>query len=229
MAIKIKTFVKGMLQNNVYLIYDEAQKDGAIIDLTQFKKGDDLDEFISENNIKIKNIILTHGHADHIGGVLDYLKEYKDTKVIACKDEKDVLGIADNNYTKDLFKNGFSVNPDIFVDEGDEIKINDNLIMKVIKTPGHTPGGICLYIKENKENGINEPILFSGDTLFYMSCGRADLYGGNWDTLVSSIRSKLYTLPKNTKVYSGHGEETEIGFEIKNNPYVGLDFDYAGE
>lgn len=229
MGVKVKVFVKGMLQNNIFILYDEEKKDAAIIDIPEFKKNDDVDTFIKENKLNMKYVILTHGHGDHIGGVKNLISEYKEAKLVACEDEKEIIEVEKNNYTKDIFKEGFTLTPDIYVKDKDTIKINDDIVLKVIATPGHTPGGICLYLEKSETLKMEKPILFSGDTLFFNSCGRADLFGGNWETLVKSIREKLYVLPKDTVVYTGHGEKTEIGYEISNNPYVGLDFDYSGE
>ncbi len=103
--------------------------------------------------------------------------------------------------------------PDIFLKGGDKIKIGD-VEMEVIETPGHTPGGISLYIK--KAN-----VVFTGDTLFWGSIGRTDLPGGDYNTIIHSLKDKLGNLPDDTKVYPGHGDDTTIGLEKKQNPYFG--------
>ena len=111
--------------------------------------------------------------------------------------------------------------PDVLFSEGDKLSLTNTDLdpflqsIKIIHTPGHTEGSACLY-----SDYLERPILFAGDTLFYQSIGRTDLPGGNFEDIISSIKNKLFTLPENTVVVTGHGPRTTIGNEIKLNPFV---------
>jgi glyoxylase-like metal-dependent hydrolase (beta-lactamase superfamily II) len=229
--LKVKTYPTGALQTNTYIVYDEASKEAAIIDAHEFSP--EAPAFINENVLIPKYFILTHGHGDHIGGLLEYVKKFPQLQVVAAEKEKPILGIPENNYTRDIFKKGLKIEPDIYVHEGDELKLGA-ASLKVIECPGHTPGGISLYSDGSGGEGFSDEsnaqkICFTGDTLFLESCGRADLFGGDWAALVRTIQNKLYALPKETVCYPGHGPATEIGYEIVHNQYVRPGFDYPGE
>jgi len=205
----LKTFPLGMINTNSYLLVDEESKEAIIIDL-----GGDcqiiLDE-IKNQNAKLKYILNTHGHFDHVLGE---------------KDAQDKLGIdiyiheADKlmleNLPLQLEKFGFVNNTDAPTDiktftEKDIFKIGNKQI-KVIHTPGHTPGSVCFLIENN---------LFSGDTLFYTSVGRTDFEGGSFAQISNSIQEKLFKLDDNITVYPGHDTKTTIGYEKKYNCYFG--------
>jgi glyoxylase-like metal-dependent hydrolase (beta-lactamase superfamily II) len=219
--LRLKHFQTGALQTNSYVIYDDEKKELAMIDSGNFSQ--EIVDFINETNSDFRYLILTHGHGDHIGGISKYKELFPSMKLAAGKNETDILRHASNNYSNDLHNMDISLTPDIFLSENDELQLGSH-ILKIIETPGHTPGGIAIFINDN-----TPPILFSGDTLFFESCGRADLYGGDWGKLVASIQDKLYKLPRDTEVYSGHGPKTTIGNEIYNNPYVRPGFNYPGE
>lgn len=142
----------------------------------------------------LKYIILTHGHFDHIGGVEEIRKEYK-AKVAISKEDAPMLDSP----------------PDILISDGDVIHLG-SLEIRAISTPGHTKGGMC-YIVENR--------LFTGDTLFKLSCGRTDFAEGDEREMLSSLR-KLKALDKDYYVYPGHGEFSSLDFERKNNPYMNM-------
>jgi len=201
----IKTYVAGFLENNIYLVLDEASKKGVLIDATE-----DLPEIIqAAQGYDIEYILLTHGHFDHISG-LNNLKKALNAKAVINKND---IIISDNiNEFTRLFNQPDSVPPtyEKFVNDGDILNIG-NLKIKVITTPGHTEGSVC-YLIDDK--------LFSGDTLFRGSIGRTDLFGGNYQKIKDSVLNKLLKLDSKIKVYTGHGPETTIDFEKRNNVLI---------
>ncbi len=210
--LTIKKFIFSPFQVNTYVLYDETKEciiiDAACIEATEEKE---ITEFISSNSLKPVKILNTHGHLDHIFGN-NYLKnKYK------C----DILGHAADDIVvanAKVYGAHYGIDfpePPAFsfhINDNDTIKFG-NSVLKVIHTPGHTQGGVSFYIE-------NDSVLFSGDSLFYGSIGRTDLPGGNFETLINSIKKKLLVLPKNTIVYSGHGPSTSIENETKGNPFL---------
>ena len=166
---------------------------------------------VRDNDVNIKYIILTHGHSDHICGVNEHKAEFPDAKIVAYKDEEAMLENPNLNQSSG-FGVPYSTKADILVSDGDELKVGD-VTLKFIHTPGHTEGGMCIYVKEAKA-------LFSGDTLFRQSIGRTDFPGGSYKEIMDSIRKKLFLLPDDTNVFPGHMGMTSIGFEKENNPFV---------
>lgn len=203
--MNIEVFVAGQLENNMYLIKDEASKKAVLIDASS-----NIPELIeASKGYDVEYILLTHGHFDHIMG-LTSLKQALNAQAVICKDD---LVISDNiNEFTRLFGLPDTVPPayDKYIKDGDIINVG-NLEINVIHTPGHTEGGVCYLIEDN---------LFSGDTLFKRSVGRTDLFGGNFKKLSDSIKNKLFKLDNNIKVFPGHGDMTTIGFEKKYNTEV---------
>ncbi|MEW8979617.1 MAG: MBL fold metallo-hydrolase [Symbiobacterium sp.] len=164
---------------------------------------------VEENGLTVAQIVLTHGHLDHIGGV-GWVKEWSGAPV--C------VHAADAPFLTDPFMNGSAYfgrhvtapAPDRLLRDGDRVEAG-SLSLEVIHTPGHSPGGICLHAPGH---------LFAGDTLFAGSIGRTDLYGGDFETLLRSIATRLLTLPPETVVYPGHGPTTTIGEEKEYNPFL---------
>lgn len=207
--MRITNLPSGALQANTYLVVDENTNEGFIVDPGGYNKV--LTREVQENNIKIKYIILTHGHSDHICGVNEHKADFPDAKVVAYKDEEAML--EDPNLNQSIgFGMPYSTKADILVNDGDELKVGD-ATLKFIHTPGHTPGGMCIYVEAAKA-------LFSGDTLFCQSIGRTDFPGGSYREIMDSIRKKLFLLPDDTNVFPGHMGPTSIGFEKENNPFV---------
>jgi len=163
---------------------------------------------VEDLGLDIKLIVLTHGHIDHIGA----LKEVKE----ATGAEVAIHGDDARSLRRQLLSVIFGLfyptppPPDRLLKDGDSIDVGD-LHFVVLHTPGHTSGGICL---------LGQGVVFSGDTLFNYSIGRTDLPGGSYSKLMNSIQTKLMTLPDNTVVYPGHGNETTIGAERRGNPYL---------
>lgn len=199
----------GPLQTNAYILSNE-QKECIIFD--PGSEGDVVISYVKEQELKPLAIFLTHAHFDHIGAV-DEVREAFAIPVYVHEKEKEWLGNPSLNGSK-LFM-GY----DIFVGEADEYIKSDkkmeigHFTFTAFHTPGHSPGSVSYYCKEAKA-------VFAGDVLFHGSIGRTDLPQGDGDVLAKSIRGKLYSLPDTIKVCCGHGPETTIGFEKKNNPFV---------
>jgi len=188
---------------NTYVVMDTVTNKGVIIDPGGYD--DALAKKIKAADVSILYIILTHGHPDHTGGAKGFKKEFPEAKLVACLHEKEMLATGSM-----FFGDKEGITPDMFVEDGDTLKVGE-LTLRIIHTPGHSPGGICIYVND---------CLFSGDTLFRQSIGRTDFPGASFNTLKRAIHEKLFTLPETTRVFPGHMEETDIGFEKRNNPFV---------
>lgn len=206
----IKRLPLGDVEANCYIICDEETKVGAVIDAGGFS--DVLLKEIEEAQIKnLKYILCTHGHFDHIAGVKKLKDIYTEAKIVIG--EKDAILTEDSeknvaNYFGAVFE---SFKPDITVKENDILKIG-NVSFRVLETPGHSLGGVC-YICDD------EKFLFSGDTLFKLTVGRTDLWGGNINELLDSVE-KLMLLSDDYAVYTGHNISTTIGSERVRNRYL---------
>jgi hydroxyacylglutathione hydrolase len=205
--LQVEPLIVGPLFSNCYIIYDDAEKLGAVID-----PGDDAEIILTkvkELDVSIKYILATHGHFDHIGAVAE-LKIALGADFLAHQD--DFFFIEDGKNA--ALRWGVNIQqppkPDRFIKDGDKIKIG-KFEFKVIHTPGHSPGGVCF---------LYDRMLFGGDTLFQGSIGRTDFRKGSFEDLKNSIRKRLYSLPDDTIVYTGHGPITTIGDEKKYNAFV---------
>lgn len=206
MSIEVKKFINRPFQVNSYLIYSGTE--ALIID-----PGHECRQIISEledNRLSPKGILLTHGHIDHIAGLASIDEHYPTLPIYLH--EKDIFLIDLIDEQNDLF----GLRPvkkipidNIFKSE-DEIVIS-SFNIKPISTPGHSPGSVSFLI---------DSLLFSGDTLFASSIGRTDLYNGDYNAIIQSIKQKLFILPENTVVFPGHGPTTTIGKEKSGNPYL---------
>ncbi|MBI5639849.1 MAG: MBL fold metallo-hydrolase [Nitrospirae bacterium] len=202
----IERIIVGQLDVNCYLVSDEATSDAVIID-----PGDESErivELIEGKGLRPKYVFLTHCHYDHVCAAGDLKKKYN-AALIMHKDEIEMYGMTKQLCISWGYDAGDFPSPDRTVKEGDEISIG-SCVFKVLHTPGHTPGGVCLY---------GEKTLFTGDTLFKGSVGRTDLPGGDTGMLFDSL-NKITKLPADTRVYCGHGDETTIGLELKQNPFL---------
>lgn len=206
---EITTLVVGPLEVNCYILWDRTAKEAFVID-----PGGDVDEILGELKAKgltVRYIINTHGHFDHVGAD-NSLKE-------ACSAKVAIHG-QDVNLLTDAHEHGifFGVNtprqaqPDMLLEDGSVIESN-GLKLKVIHTPGHTRGGICLYSEADNA-------LFTGDTLFAGSVGRTDFEGGSYEELMTSIRKKILPLGDNVAVLPGHGGPSTIAEEKESNPFL---------
>ncbi|MCX7770590.1 MAG: MBL fold metallo-hydrolase [Proteobacteria bacterium] len=201
-----KRFVVGPLEVNCFVVADEETKEGMVVD-----PGDNVDEiysFIEKNGIKIKYIINTHCHFDHCGGNRK-MKELTKAELLIHEKEKPVLERMDTSAQIWGFYVDKSPEPDRYLKDGDVLELG-NLKIEVIHTPGHSPGGICLKIDGK---------VITGDTLFAGGIGRTDFPGGDYDTLMKSIKERLFTLPEETEIYPGHGPSSTIRNEKYFNPF----------
>ena len=210
--ITIKKFTFNPVQENTFVVYDETGE-CAIVDAGCYYPNErkELDDFITDQQLKPVRLINTHCHFDHIMGITHCRTKYQ-LQFETHPDEAVLVEQAGEH--GDLF--GIPMDtvdpPDAFFTEGDRINFG-NSYLQVIGAPGHSPGGVVFYNEEQK-------ILIAGDVLFYGSIGRTDLPGGSFERLVGNIKTKLLSLPEDTKVFCGHGTETTIGFEKKNNPFL---------
>ena len=210
--MNVECIVLGEYQTNCYIVRrEQAGKDCLVIDTGL--DGETLIRYLQENGLNPTDVILTHGHIDHIYGLRGLESNYPEIKVHIHKLDADMLTDADMNMSA-LTAGAFAVKPaDELLEDNDTVKAA-GMDFRVIHTPGHTAGGICLYCE-------NYHTLFSGDTLFADSVGRTDLPPyGSMEQLIKSIKEKLLILPDETKVYPGHGPETTIGREKAYNQYL---------
>ena len=211
--IELGSYVIGMVQTNFYYLHREGEKETIVFDPADY--GKEIYEELARKGLEIKAIFLTHGHFDHILGVAA-LKQASGAPVYASALERDLLADPDPNTSSQL-RRSCTLEADHYLNDGDKVT-EAGITMRMISTPGHTEGSCCYYIEGSETGG--DPILISGDTLFEGSVGRTDLPTGSMHDIVESIRTKLYVLPDNTQVYSGHGGPTSIGYEKKNNFFV---------
>ncbi|MBN2461765.1 MAG: MBL fold metallo-hydrolase [Candidatus Cloacimonetes bacterium] len=193
---------------NTYLLEDEQSRQAAIIDLAA--PDPRVVDFIKKTDLVLKYIINTHGHGDHIAGN-GLLKEHFQAELLIHRADADMLLKPARNLSLLWGHHVISPPADRLLAGGEKIFLGESEI-EVISTPGHTPGGICLFTGE---------LLFCGDTLFAGSIGRTDLPGSDHRGLIKVIRNRLFLLPDNTIVLPGHGPVTTIGTEKINNPFVG--------
>ncbi|MCL2294438.1 MAG: MBL fold metallo-hydrolase [Spirochaetes bacterium] len=204
----IKKYSLGHIQTNSFLLCCETQKKAAIVDPGD--KSSQIIDFLYKEGYELLYIINTHGHFDHIGGNLFFSEKTK--APIAAHKEEYALITSGGGASFFGIPSEESPQPAIDLSEMDKISVG-GITLDIIYTPGHTPGHISLYHKESAS-------LFCGDVLFHRSIGRTDTPGGNHKLLLKSIREKLFTLPDETIVYSGHGPETRIIEEKRENPWV---------
>jgi hydroxyacylglutathione hydrolase len=202
----IKRLAVGPLEANVYIVGDEETKQAIVVD-----PGDEPDRILDEvksHNLKVESVICTHAHFDHIGAAGDIKKE-TGAKIFLHKGDLEAYGLVKDQAAFWGYSADDLPEPDDFVEEGDEIRVG-KLSFKVLHTPGHSRGGICLY---------GEGIIITGDTIFEGSVGRTDFPGGSIQELKTSFK-RIIELPEETKIYSGHGPETTVGKEKKYNFFV---------
>ena len=201
--MKIDTIVVGALQVNCYIVYDEGSHDAIVVD-----PGDEAEKIIGlieVQKLKVSRIVCTHGHFDHVGAVTR-LKEKTGAAVMLHKGDLDIYMRADKQGALWGFRIEQPPAPDIHMLEGDELAVG-RFRLKVFHTPGHSPGGICLY---------GEGMIFTGDTIFAGSVGRTDFPGGSITELKRSF-ARIIALPPETRIFSGHGPLTTVRNEKEDN------------
>ena len=211
--IKVSRFVCNMLQENAYVVSDESCEAvvidcGALYDVER----NAIIRYIKDNELKPVHLLCTHGHFDHVIGNDTITREFGLKPEVAAEDKhlmnlkkqlKDMMGMDYDNEVPPIGR---------LLTANDIIGFGTHSI-KILPTPGHTPGSVTFYIE-------TEHVAFTGDTLFKMSIGRTDFEGGSWTDMTNSLINVLAKLPANTKVYPGHGEPTSIGDELRYNPYM---------
>ena len=220
----VERIIVGALSTNAY-IYSEWKKECLLID-----PGGNLEELLAQmaiKNLKPLGIVCTHGHLDHVASAYELQRHFRDleTEVPVAIHEADAhyLGSkAEGSHQASFDQIGVDIQdvldgaaalfpePDLILKDGDPV-FESSLV--TIHTPGHTPGSICLYSEA-------QGVLFSGDTLFFEGIGRTDLKEGDNEAILASVRHRLFVLPPETRVFPGHGPNTTIEREIRNNPYV---------
>ncbi|MDR3598978.1 MAG: MBL fold metallo-hydrolase [Desulfosporosinus sp.] len=198
----------GAMGANCYLYACMESKKAVIID--PGADGKKIYQWILAKGLKVDYILLTHGHVDHIGAVDELKALLGEVSVGIHAGDAGMLTDGKQNLSSYLGREVVLQAADFMLQDGQELTIG-NQRLKVISTPGHSPGGVCFLSTEG---------LFSGDTLFAGSIGRTDFPGGSLDQLLQGVREKLLILPDDTKVFPGHGEETSIGEEKRDNPYL---------
>ncbi|MFN2435878.1 MAG: MBL fold metallo-hydrolase [Desulfotignum sp.] len=203
----IKKLEVGPIMANCYILGCEQTREAVVID-----PGDDPDRILmtlAKEKLTVKYLIDTHGHFDHVGANRR-MKEVTGAELAIHPDDVPMLAQLSRSAASFGLSAEDSPEPDLLLNEGDTVSFG-NITLKVIHTPGHSRGGICLY---------TPGYLFAGDTLFAGSIGRTDLPGGDYDTLIAGIKQKLLNLPDDTRVYTGHGPETTIADEKRMNPFL---------
>ncbi|WP_027377348.1 MBL fold metallo-hydrolase [Kaistella palustris] len=209
--VHIKSFVFNPFSENTYVVYNDGQQ-AYIIDPGNFSEEETqrLDKFIEENGLQIQNILLTHAHIDHVLGLQKAFDKYN-VPILLHEIEQEIL---DRNPI-DANRFGFFFKP--FAGDTAYLKENETIslghdIFNILHVPGHSPGHIAFHNEDQK-------LMISGDILFEGSIGRTDLYKGDHGQLISGITSKIFPLHDDTKIYSGHGNPTTVGFERNYNPF----------
>lgn len=211
--IKLKRFVFNPFAENTFIVWDEDSKEAMIVDPGCSNRDEEskFESFILTNKLIAKYLVNTHCHIDHIIGCKFVVEKFNSFYLIPKEDEP----LLQNGKTQASM---FGINLDAPPKPDDYLTEEKTLLLgrtapKLLFTPGHTPGEFCIYFSEEK-------ICLTGDVLFEGSVGRTDLWGADFETLMNSIKLKLYTLPDDVVIYPGHGETSTIGEEKKNNPFV---------
>lgn len=210
--ITIKQFTFSPVQENTYVVYNE-NREACIIDPGCYyaNERNQLKELIEKTGLQPKYLLNTHCHLDHVFGnkfihdtygLTLHLHPWEEKVLAFAPTSGEMWGLPFENYE----------GPFVFLEEGDELKLGTDTF-QILLTPGHSPGSICFY-------NYKQQLLIGGDVLFRESIGRTDLPGGDHETLLNSIRQKLFTLPDDVVVYPGHGPSTTIGYEKINNPFL---------
>lgn len=211
--LKIQRFVFNLFHENTYLICDEVTKAAAVIDPGMYDESEQkaFKAFVNQNSLQLKYCINTHCHIDHILGNA-FVKNEFGSKLMIPKDDEFLLELMVEEANKFGMNLEPSPKPDFYIDETTKLMLGE-IEGTFFSTPGHSPGEVCLYFEKEK-------VLFAGDVLFQESIGRSDLWGGNHETLLRSIKTKLLVLPDDVNVYPGHESSTTIGHERARNPFL---------
>ncbi|WBV58699.1 MBL fold metallo-hydrolase [Chryseobacterium daecheongense] len=210
--LKIQAFVFNFASENTYILYNE-HKNAWLIDPGNMNEQETslISNFIKDNDLKIQKILLTHAHIDHVFG-LQWAYDTFNLPVHMHQQDQEILDMLQMSGMR------FGINIDPikvevqYINDGDELDF-DGEKFKIYHVPGHSPGSIVFHNEKQK-------FMISGDVLFEGSIGRTDLYKGNYEQLITGIKTKLFVLDEETQVFSGHGNPTTIGFEKQYNPFL---------
>lgn len=206
----IKKLVVGFLETNCYIVGCERTKKAFIVD--PGAESSRIIEEVRKEHLSPEYIINTHGHGDHIGANKNIKQEFEDLKILIHVNDKDMLIDASKNLSADFAMNYVSPSADIVLNGGEIIEVGD-LELEILFTPGHTPGGISIFIRKEKT-------VFTGDALFCGSVGRTDFPSGSGIDLIKGIKEKLMVLDSDVVIYPGHGPDSTIGKERESNPFL---------
>jgi hydroxyacylglutathione hydrolase len=211
--VKVKKFIFNPFQENTFVVWDELTKESALVDpgCSDELEENKLSDFIKTNELIPKYLINTHCHLDHIWGCR-FVKDKYNPVYLIPEDDLTLLNNAGAQAELYGIQFGDPPSPDEFISEEIKLSLGESSI-KFLFTPGHTPGEFCLYFP-------NERFCIVGDVIFKDSIGRTDLWGGDYDTLIDSITTKLLSLDDDVIIYSGHGDESTIGRERRKNPFL---------
>lgn len=205
--MKVLTLELGPLGTNCYILINEEEKKGVIFD-----PGADAQTILTvveKEGITVEAILLTHGHSDHIGA-LAQVREMTKAPVMIGEKDANMLTDARRNLSSFMGENIALKTADRLLKDGDVVDVA-GCSLEVLETPGHTPGGVCYKV---------ENVVFCGDTIFCESIGRTDFPGGSYPEILSSIKTKILTLPDETNLLPGHGPATTVGWERRMNPFL---------
>jgi glyoxylase-like metal-dependent hydrolase (beta-lactamase superfamily II) len=210
LGLILRFLMVGQLDTDCYILGDEESREAVVID-----PGDDVEEIVSQleaDRLKVVAIVNTHGHFDHILANAELARR---TQAPVCVHRADAPLLTSPGFARAFgFADAEPLKPDRLLEEGEEVAFGRHRL-RVIHTPGHSPGGIALLLEEG-----GRKMVFVGDTLFYNGVGRTDLPGSSTEALLASIQGKLFPLGDDTIVYPGHGPDTTIGRERAQNPFL---------
>ena len=210
MELEVKTFTLGPLKNNTFLLWEKETKQAVLIDPT-YEIQTVIDE-IKARNLNLSEVWISHAHFDHVIGIPLLLQSFESHPRIGLHSAD--LGLWRTDAGAQSFNLHISLpkDPDFFFFDGEKLKLG-KIEIEVLHVPGHTPGHVIFYVPQNK-------MAFCGDVIFHHSIGRTDLPGGDFETLITGIKSKIFNLPPGTRLLCGHGPETTVNEEKKNNPFL---------
>ncbi len=209
--MEIGHYIVGPIMTNCYFVINRETKEVVVIDPGY--SGKKLADIIKKDELRPVAILLTHGHFDHVEGIEEFQKAFTEhVPVYAYIDEKKTLADPTYNVSRDISGRGKIYSADVWLKDKEKVTLA-GFEFEVLWTPGHTPGGCCYYIADEKA-------LFSGDTLFEGSVGRTDFPGGSMSQLIRSIKDRCMTLPDDTEVFPGHEGTSTIGAERKYNYFI---------